>query len=70
MSKTYSVGEIRNQLDETTVKMKYLKDKMLNRDVNVNQYRYDISQIYLLPAFTPKTLYEYINPNALKYNSN
>lgn len=43
---------------------------MLNRNTNVNEHRYDISQIHLLPAFTPQALYEYIDPNALKYDSN
>jgi len=70
MSKTFSVGEIKNQLDETTVRMKELKNKVLHRNTNVNEHCYDISQIYLLPAFTPQALYEYIDPNALKYDSN
>ncbi len=43
---------------------------MLNRIVSVIQHRYDISQIYLLPAITPKTLYQYISPKGLRYNQN
>jgi hypothetical protein len=43
---------------------------MLNRNTTVKEHHYDISQIYLLPAFTPQALYDYIDSNALKYDSN
>ncbi len=42
----------------------------MQKSTQVNEHRYDISQIHILPAFDPQTLYDYIDPSKLKYNGN
>ena len=57
-------------MNETYEKLKSLKDQLLNRELIIKEHRYDISQIHLLPEFTPQSVFDFIDPQKLKYSSN